>query len=116
MRASTNGTNGVWASNLTSRRRVLMHQHQATLDRIERDIHLIAKGVGLDYVDAGYVSNTSFRGFDQPRIMIDAHNPTGRTDSCGRGREQRPAAAAHLQNGCPGARPSASRVQPASRL
>ena len=33
--------------------RVLMHQHQATVDRIERDISLIGKPVGLDHVDPG---------------------------------------------------------------
>src|SRR5437879_2820632 len=60
--------------------RVLMHQHEATMDRIERDIRLIAKGVGLDHVDPGKVRDTPFfRGLDQPRITIDAHNPTGRT-------------------------------------
>ena len=83
------------------------------MDRIERFIRLIAKRVGLDHVDPGQVRNTSFRGFDQPRITIDAHNPTGRTDSCGRSREQRPAATAHLQNAVP--RREAKRVQsPAS--
>jgi hypothetical protein len=42
-----------YSENCTSPRRVLMHQYEATMDRIESGIRLIAKGVGLDHVDPG---------------------------------------------------------------